>query len=138
MDAEFKYNIILEILKKYPKIYIHVMPHENLIIGNRGLVGDENQHGILLVFGRFSYKNLGFSDDNLFVDMKFSGIWEDLSIPLESIYAIFDSTTDPEFIFNFKIESINSKSSSDKKKKPVKKGVVKDDGKIIKVDFKKV
>ena len=133
MDAELKYSIFLEILKKYPRVFIHVMPHNGLIIGRRGLVEDETRLGILLVFGPQSYKNLAISGENLFVDMKFSGIWEKLSIPLDSIYAIFDSPSDPDFIFNFKCETETAHTATTTKKSlPTEKS-----GKVIKIDFGK-
>lgn len=133
MDAQLKYSILLEILKKYQKVFIHVMPHEDLIIGRRGLIGDENQRGILLVFGKQSYKNLKLSEENLFVDMKFSGIWEELSIPMDCLYAIFDSSTNPEFIFNFKFDPKTKKETTTVKKPSTSNK----DSKIIKVDFRK-
>lgn len=133
MDAQLKYSILLEILKKYQKVFIHVMPHEDLIIGRRGLIGDENQHGILLVFGKQSYKNLRLSGENLFVEMKFSGIWEELSIPMGCLYAIFDSSTNPEFIFNFRFDPKTKNETTTVEKSSTSNK----DSKIIKVDFRK-
>lgn len=78
------------------------MPHPNLIIGSRGLVGDEKKNGIVLVFSSYSYDKLNIEDDSISVNMKFSGSWESIYIPIEAISAIFNDPVKPEFMFSFK------------------------------------
>lgn len=101
MDT-FRQNIFQEILKTYEKFYVHLMPHPELIIGSRGLIGDENKNGLVLVFGPHSYDKLSLENECITVNMKFSGSWESLYIPLNSVSAIFNDPVKPEFMFSFK------------------------------------
>jgi len=102
MMNQFRQNIFQEILKKYEKFYVHLMPHPELIIGSRGLLGDETKNGLVLVFSPHSYDKLSLEDDCITVNMKFSGSWESLYIPLNAISAIFNDPVKPEFMFSFK------------------------------------
>lgn len=99
---EFRQNVFQEILKTYEKFYVHLMPHPELIIGSRGLLGDENKNGLVLVFGPNSYDKLSLESDCITVNMKFSGSWESLYIPLNAISAVFNDPVKPEFMFSFK------------------------------------
>ncbi|ADD68522.1 hypothetical protein Dacet_1758 [Denitrovibrio acetiphilus DSM 12809] len=99
---QFRQNIFQEILKNYEKFYVHLMPHPELIIGVRGLLGDENKNGLVLVFGPHSYDKLSLESDCITVNMKFSGSWESLYIPLNAVSAIFNDPVKPEFMFSFK------------------------------------
>lgn len=98
----FQLNIFNEILKNYEKFYMHLMPHRDLIIGSRGLIGEEKKNGLVLVFSSYSYDKLNVAEDTISVNMKFSGSWESLYIPVDAISAIFNDPTKPEFMFSFK------------------------------------
>lgn len=134
MNAILKLKLIKEILTSGEKTYMHLMPHKGLIIGKRGLIGEEKEKGILLVFGQQSYKNLNISENFIVVDMRFSGKWETLHIPANSITTIFDSPVSPTFVFNFNIEKEDIFLDNKEKKAPV---ITKENEKVIKVDFKK-
>jgi len=99
---EFRQNVFKEILNNYEKFYMHLMPHPELVIGSRGLIGDEVTNGIVLVFSSLSYDKLMLEDEFITVNMKFSGSWESLYIPMNSISAIFNDPVKPEFMFSFK------------------------------------
>jgi hypothetical protein len=100
--SDFRQNIFQEILKTYEKFYVHLMPHPELVIGSRGLLGDENKNGLVLVFSQHSYDKLSLEQDCITVNMKFSGSWESLYIPINAISAIFNDPVKPEFMFSFK------------------------------------
>ncbi|MGD9809397.1 MAG: ClpXP protease specificity-enhancing factor SspB [Deferribacterales bacterium] len=100
--SQFRQSVFQEILKNYEKFYVHLMPHPELIIGSRGLLGEENKNGLVLVFGPHSYDKLSLEKDCITVNMKFSGSWESLYIPLNAVSAIFNDPVKPEFMFSFK------------------------------------
>ncbi|MBW7857035.1 MAG: stringent starvation protein B [Leptonema sp. (in: Bacteria)] len=69
--------------------YVQVMPHSELVIGMRGLVGKEKEEGIVMVFGPYSARRLSWDEWGVSCDMHFNG-WEIVHIPWESITRIFD------------------------------------------------
>lgn len=107
----FQQTIFKTILDNYEKFYVHLMPHTNLIIGSRGLIGDEKQNGIVLVFSSYSYDKLNIDDNSIAVNMKFAGSWESLYIPVECISAIFNDPMKPEFMFSFKPQNAASRAA---------------------------
>jgi stringent starvation protein B len=111
---------------------MHVAPLPEVVIGERGFVEKEKEEGIILVFGKESYKDFEWDDDKVYVSMRFSGKWENLEIPIIAIQAIFNNPLKPDFIFNFRVflpdENINEK----KKKEKVKK-----EGNVISINFAK-
>ncbi|PLX66368.1 MAG: hypothetical protein C0602_11955 [Denitrovibrio sp.] len=109
---EFRRTIFQEILKEYEKFYVHLMPHPELIIGSRGLLGEESKNGIVLVFSPHSYDKLSLEKECITVNMKFSGSWESLYVPLNAISAIFNDPVKPEFMFSFK-PVVRSESGDD-------------------------
>ncbi|MCB4204993.1 ClpXP protease specificity-enhancing factor SspB [Deferribacterales bacterium Es71-Z0220] len=140
MNTSTKLNILKEILYSSEKVYLHIMVHPELFIGKRGLIGKENEEGIVLVFGPQSYKNLEFEEDVIYVEMRFAGKWESLVIPVSAITTVFDSPVAPTFVFNFNVPDIERKSKESQKtittdNKSAKKQSPK--GKVIKIDFKK-
>jgi stringent starvation protein B len=86
----------------YDKYFMHISPHAGLVIGKRGLVEEEKERGIVLVFGSQSYKSFHMDNQFISVQMKFSGRWEEVFIPFEAVTAIFNDPVSPEFMFNFK------------------------------------
>ncbi len=135
MNKKIKERIITSLLDELDIIYIHALPHDELIIGKRGLVGQEVEHGIILAFGSFSSSNLSFYHNGLSASLQFAGVWEDVFIPFDAIYVIVDDLREPSFMFNFKAsekEKNSNKSNTRKKSKTIDKS-----GKVINVDFKK-
>ncbi|WP_022849704.1 ClpXP protease specificity-enhancing factor SspB [Limisalsivibrio acetivorans] len=101
MDT-FKKDIIDRIFEHYTKFFLHLAPHPGLVIGNRGLVGEEKERGIVLVLGEQSYRDMSVEEEFISVKMKFGGVWEQVFIPYEAISAAFNDPVSPEFMFNFK------------------------------------
>ncbi len=127
----FKKNIILETFKHYEKIYMHIAPLPDVVIGSRGFVDKEKTDGIILVFGKESYKDFEWDDNKIYVSMRFSGKWESLEIPLNAVQAIFNDPLIPDFIFNFKA-FLPEDSFDDNNETHVKK-----EGNVISIDFGK-
>ncbi|MBX7057960.1 MAG: stringent starvation protein B [Leptospirales bacterium] len=69
--------------------YIHCQPHPDLQIGQRGLVQQEKEEGIILVFGPHSVRHLALNDRFLLCELQFSR-WESVAIPFECILRMFD------------------------------------------------
>lgn len=69
--------------------YIHCQPHPELQIGRRGLVDQEKEEGIVLVFGPYSVRQLSMNDRFLLCELQFSR-WESVAIPYECIVRMFD------------------------------------------------
>ncbi|UOD34676.1 hypothetical protein DSN97_11105 [Deferribacteraceae bacterium V6Fe1] len=139
MNTSTKLNILKEVLTSVEKVYLHIMAHPDLFIGKRGLIGKENEEGIVLVFGHQSYKNLEYEDNFIYVDMRFSGKWESLAIPVSAVTTVFDSPVAPTFVFNFNVPNIEGKNTKTQKgtlnnKKEKQQN---QNGKVIKIDFKK-
>lgn len=115
--SNFHENIFKEIINNYEKFFVHLMPHPKLIIGSRGLIGEETKNGIVLVFSSYSYDKMNIDDEAVTVNMKFSGNWESLYVPLDAISAIFNDPVKPEFMFSFKPQN---KKHDTKKVEPEK------------------
>jgi hypothetical protein len=129
--TKYKKEILDIVFNNYNKFYIHVAPLSDVVIGKRGFLDQEKDHGIVLVFGNESYKNFEWDENNIYVSMKFSGVWEELIIPFGAIQAVFDNPVNPNFIFNFKVsEEINNQED-----KKVTKIIKKDN--VISLDFRK-
>ncbi len=136
MNKKIKKQILTSLLDELDIIYIHALPHEELIIGKRGLVGQEVKYGIILAFGSYSSSNLSFHNNGLSARLQFAGVWEDIYIPFDAIYVIVDDLQEPSFMLNFKAsekeKNNNKKSNTRKKSKTTDKN-----GKVINIDFKK-
>lgn len=102
MLSVFKSDVLKSVFEHYDKFYLHMAPHDDLVIGSRGLIGEENERGIVLVFGSESFRSSQLADTYLTVDMRFAGKWENLFIPYDSIISVFNDPVNPEFMFNFK------------------------------------
>ncbi|MGA1847118.1 ClpXP protease specificity-enhancing factor SspB [Deferribacter abyssi] len=133
MNNKFKQEILEKVLDNVDKFYIHIMPHKDLIIGARGLIDQEKEKGLLLVFGPYSYKDFQWDDQNIYVSMRFSGKWENLTIPYDAITSIFDDPLTPSFVFSFKI---SAKDKSEDNQDKIKKPLVEKNDKVIKINFK--
>lgn len=131
MMVKFKKELLEKIIDNFEKFYIHVMPHKNLVIGNRGLIDQEKEKGLMLVFGLYSYKEFRWDDENIYVSMRFSGVWEYLIIPFESIVSVFDDPLNPNFVISFRYTPEEKEVEEEKPK--VEK--IKENEKVIKLNF---
>ncbi|MEM7179639.1 MAG: ClpXP protease specificity-enhancing factor SspB [Spirochaetota bacterium] len=87
---EFKAKLFDSYWEKFGTFYLHIIPHPNLEIGKRGLVGEEKEAGIVLVFGPQAVKELKAEADYLYVELQFGFAWEKLIIPWDAIFRIYD------------------------------------------------
>ncbi|AEI15112.1 hypothetical protein Flexsi_1462 [Flexistipes sinusarabici DSM 4947] len=135
--SKFKKQVLELLFDFYDKFYMHVVPAGDIRIGERGFVGNESEHGLVLVFGASSYKNLRWDNNALYADMRFSGKWESLVIPFQSIVTVFDDPGKPDFVFKFSMdtEKESGGNNKDKEKSADKSRVKSSNGKIVKVDF---
>ncbi|BAI80744.1 conserved hypothetical protein [Deferribacter desulfuricans SSM1] len=131
MMVKFKKELLEKIIDNFEKFYIHIMPHKNLVIGNRGLIDQEKEKGLMLVFGPYSYKEFRWDDENIYVSMRFSGVWEYLIIPFESIVSVFDDPLNPSFVISFRYTPEEKEVEEEKPK--VEK--IKENEKVIKLNF---
>ncbi|MGE4497604.1 MAG: ClpXP protease specificity-enhancing factor SspB [Deferribacterales bacterium] len=126
----FKKELIKNVTANYLKFFMHISPHPGVVIGRRGLVDEEKTRGIVLVFGPQSYRDFRIEDSFISVTMKFSGRWEEVFIPFESVAAIFNDPVSPEFIVNFRIPETKTEQPKDESGTQA-------EGKIIRHDFGK-
>lgn len=135
----FKKQVLELLFDFYDKFYMHVVPAGDIRIGERGFIGNESEHGLVLVFSASSYKNLRWDENALYADMRFSGKWESLVIPFKSVATVFDDPGKPNFVFKFSMytEKESSGKNKEKGKSADKSRVESSDGKVVKVDFSK-
>jgi hypothetical protein len=140
---KFKKSILNLLFDYYDKFYIHVAPLKSVVIGKRGLVGEEQENGLVLVFGANSYKALKWDDEYMYVDMRFSGKWETVQVPFDAIVAAFDEPSQPSFIMRFTVAPDEVDVASEETKK-TKKESSKSSGRlastrdnVVKIDFSK-
>ncbi|MBI41125.1 MAG: hypothetical protein CMF59_16125 [Leptospiraceae bacterium] len=88
---KFKKAILDVLFIHCETFYIHCMPHEQLVLGKRGLLKKEQTEGLILVFGPYSTRKLTWDDDSLECEMQFSR-WEYVRIPFDSIVRMFDKS----------------------------------------------
>ncbi len=69
--------------------FLQCMPDPKFYLGMRGLQGDEQKYGIILVFGAKSYRNLNLTDEGISCQLQFQK-WEVIFIPYRTISRIFD------------------------------------------------
>ena len=88
---KFKKAILDVLFIHCETFYIHCMPHEQLVLGKRGLLKKEQTEGQILVFGPYSTRKLTWDDDYLECEMQFSR-WEYVRIPFDCIVRMFDKS----------------------------------------------
>lgn len=136
---KFKRNLFDTYWDNAPTFYAHVLPHPNLEIGKRGLVGDEEKSGIVLAFGATACKEISSLEDYLYVELQFGYTWEKLIIPWDSIFRFYDKSQNIISQMKVAFEPIDfSVTSSNPNAKPIKQKKVKEknnDSNVIQVDF---
>ena len=60
-------------MEKFDKIYIHALPHNKLIVGERGLINTEKNNGIVLAIGSSSCSEFKMEDDFIFAKLRYKG-----------------------------------------------------------------
>lgn len=130
---EFKSRVFDLYWEKFGFFYIHAMPHPSLSIGSRGLVGKENEVGIVLAFGPTACKEVSLQTDYLYAELQFGYKWEQVFIPWDCIFRIFDkshnSITQLKVVFDEPV-SLNSADTKEKESPKVQK-----EDNVISIDF---
>ncbi|MCG9875054.1 MAG: ClpXP protease specificity-enhancing factor SspB [Leptospiraceae bacterium] len=86
----FKSDLFTLYWEKFGTFYMHVLPHPQLKIGTRGLVGEEKESGIVLVFGPRAVREVQALEKELFAELQFGYNWEKVVIPWDSVFRIYD------------------------------------------------
>jgi hypothetical protein len=104
------------------RAYVQVRPSPEVSIGRRGLVGEEKDKGIVLVFN--SQMKFGWDEEGLSATLLFGTSPEKCFIPAEDIVAIYS----PELGAQFIVSHGEGKEEG---------GSEEPDDNVIQVDFKK-
>lgn len=127
---EFKSSIFDLFWEKFGTFYIHILPHPNLEVGNRGLIGNENESGIVLVFGPHAVKSISSQKEYLYAELQFGYNWEKLIIPWDCIFGIYDKNQNSVIKMRVFSDNIDFSEYKDDENKKENK-----DSKVIQVDF---
>lgn len=131
---EFKSRLFDLYWEKFGFFYIHVLPHQSLEIGSRGLVNKEKESGVVLAFGPSACKEISSQQDYLYAELQFGFKWEKLIIPWDCVFRIFDkphnSITQLKVVFD---HPVFDNPSGDKK--PQEEVAKKQESNVISVDF---
>ncbi len=142
---EFKKQLFSVYWERFGTFYVHAMPHSDLKIGKRGLVGEEPESGIILVIGPRAARDIRIEEEWVYAELQFGYTWEQVYIPWDGIFRYFDKsqqTVTQMRIFLGKVDSPSKKTTepaqepagdeSDLESKP--KGKKRKDN-VIQVDF---
>ncbi|MDV6236279.1 ClpXP protease specificity-enhancing factor SspB [Leptospira ellisii] len=123
--------------------FLHAVPHPKLVIGKRGLVGDEKETGLVLVFSpKGGTRNLDLKEEWIYAELQFGYAWEEVFIPWDCVLRYFDKSQ--QTLINMKVFTAESEvfkqvqtSAGEKAVSTEKKeGETKDDkSNVIQVDF---
>ena len=130
---KFKSSIFDLYWEKYGFFYIHVLPHPDLQMGNRGLLGKEKEGGVILAFGATACKDISSEEEYLYAELQFGMKWEKLLIPWDCIFRIFDKSQNALTQLRVVKETLSSteKPKTSKKKAPKQST----ESNVIQIDF---
>ncbi|MBW0435341.1 ClpXP protease specificity-enhancing factor SspB [Leptospira yasudae] len=138
---KFKRSLFDLYWDQFGTFYLQAVPHPQLVIGKRGLVGDEKESGIVLVFGpKGGVRRLDLQEEWIYAELQFGYIWEEVFIPWDCVLRYFDKTqqtltnlkvftTEPEILQDFR--SGEKTVTTEKKEDDTKD----DKSNVIQVDF---
>ncbi len=129
---ELKKQVFYDMLNIVGRVFIAVRYGEDVVIGKRGFLPQEQEKGLVLVFNQkmnFTWDDLGIT-----TTLAFGTTPEKCFIPQESIITVFSPELNAQFSALSK-EGEDSKEPQKKVKAPEKKTSA--DKKVISVDFKK-
>ncbi|TGK20026.1 stringent starvation protein B [Leptospira fluminis] len=89
---EFKKQLFSLYWERFGTFYLHAMPHPDLKIGKRGLIGDEPESGIILVIGPRATRDIRIEEDWVYAELQFGYTWEQVFIPWDSVFRYFDKS----------------------------------------------
>ena len=135
--ADIKRDLFFMLLEDAGRVFVHVRPSMELEIGRRGLIGDELNDGITLVFN--SRMKFDWGDYGIEATLAFGSTPEKCFIPTDAI----DSVYSPEMKVQLTLEHVDDtarpKDSTAGKPAPKAKplSIKKGEGNVIEVDFHK-
>lgn len=88
-NRRLKKALVESLFEVCETFYLHCLPHPELFLGARGLVDNEKEEGIVLVFGPYSARRLSWDEKSIDCDMHFAR-WEPVHIPWECVHRVFD------------------------------------------------
>jgi hypothetical protein len=137
--ADIKRDLFYRLLDDAGRVFVHVRPSMELEIGRRGLVGDELNNGITLVFN--SHMKFDWGDYGIEAALVFGSTPEKCFIPTEAIDAIYSPELKVQLLMEQEDDASKSRDrkgaeSKEKTSGPSGKGG-KAEGKVIEVDFHK-
>ncbi|PJZ24907.1 stringent starvation protein B [Leptospira hartskeerlii] len=89
---EFKKQLFSVYWERFGTFYVHVMPHPDLKIGKRGLVGEEPESGIILVIGPRAARDIKIEEEWVYAELQFGYTWEQVFLPWDGIFRYFDKS----------------------------------------------
>ncbi|MFB5651362.1 ClpXP protease specificity-enhancing factor SspB [Leptospira wolffii] len=89
---EFKKQLFTVYWERFGTFYVHAMPHPDLKIGKRGLVGEEPESGIILVIGPRAARDIRIEEQWVYSELQFGYTWEQVFIPWDSVFRYFDKS----------------------------------------------
>ncbi|HMV41359.1 MAG TPA: ClpXP protease specificity-enhancing factor SspB [Leptospiraceae bacterium] len=132
---DFKIQLFETYWEKFPTFYLHVLPHPNLEMGKRGLVGAEKESGVVLAFGSTAVRDISSQADYLYAELQFGFNWEKLIIPWDAVFRIYDKGQNSITQLRILTDEIDFSNSESKTKKVEKKKETPSESKVIEVDF---
>jgi len=129
---KFKASLFDLYWEQFGFFYIHVLPHTELQMGGRGLVGKEKDSGVVLAFGPTACRELSSEENYLYAELQFGMKWEKLYIPWDSVFRIFDKAQNSLVQLRFIKDSPVTTEKSDKKETKIDP-----DSNVIQIDFSK-
>jgi stringent starvation protein B len=127
---DLKKQVFYEMLNLTGSVFVHVSYSEDVVIGNRGFLGEEKEKGIILVLN--SRMNFEWNESGITATLVFGTTSEKCFIPADDILSIFSPELGAQFSLypQKKEESVAKPDSATPAK--LYKGK-----KVIKVDFNK-
>ncbi|MCB1156799.1 MAG: stringent starvation protein B [Leptospiraceae bacterium] len=130
---DFKSGVLKTYSEKFGTFYIHVIPHPNLEIGKRGLVGEEKEAGIVLVLGPQAVREIFHEQEFLYMELQFGFNWEKLIIPWDALFRVYDKSQNAITQMRVFTDELQFQPPSGKPKE--EKKVESKESKVIQVDF---
>ncbi|OGW24306.1 MAG: hypothetical protein A2X59_07860 [Nitrospirae bacterium GWC2_42_7] len=127
---DLKKHVFYEMIDLAGRVFVHVGYSENVVIGNRGFLKEEEEKGIVLVFNK--RMNFVWEDDGISVTLVFGTSPEKCFVPAEDILSVFS----PELNAQFTAYPSDKKAEEKTEAPPVIKKSEKGQ-KVVRVDFHK-
>lgn len=135
--ADIKKDLFYRLLDDAGRVFIHVRPSMELEIGRRGLLGEELNNGLTLVFN--SHMNFDWGEYGIEVTLVFGTTPEKCFIPTEAIEAVYSPELKVQLLLEQGEVGPDQKGKQvpgDREKPSEHKGVIsKSEGNVIEVDF---